>query len=132
MQFKNRNHGRLYEEIFGALNRKNRPLLAAVYLLTADPDLWERASNYVSSTDIEFRNISMNGASKTAFTLCAAAQDILTGSSRLPLRDLADSQLISPMIYRIICCAMEISRKGVKAVWLRSERYYLEAEDVSS
>lgn len=59
MHFKNKKHGNAFEEIFGALDRKNHALLAAVYLLTADEDLWNRAGRAVGKCDIDFRNIGL-------------------------------------------------------------------------
>lgn len=129
MHFKNKKHGNAFEEIFGALDRKNHALLAAVYLLTADEDLWNRAGRAVGKCDIDFRYIGLANCSRTAYTLCAAAEDLFTGSTHLPLRDLADPQIIQPICYRLICCAMDISRKGIKSVWLKSERFYIDLED---
>lgn len=132
MHFKNKKHGSAFEEVFGTLDRKNYSLLAAVYLLTADADLWRRAVNAVSKYDINFGNINLANCGRTTYTLCAAAEDLFTGSTHLPLRDLADPQIIQPISYRLICCAMDISRKGIKSVWLKSERFYIDLEDTGT
>ncbi len=92
----------------------SRPLLAALYLLTADGNLWNQVRDQVSLRRVyvdDMRPKNLNGTSYVFFT---AARDILTGTRNIQLTEIADPALLSIKSYLILCTALAIRAYGVE------------------
>lgn len=116
MTFKNQKHRTVFTEAVARLDKKNYALMAAVYLLTADCRLWNTTARYVQKNEILFENIRLKGATETGYTLYCAAKDLYLGTKNLTIGDLADTTLIDPQTFGLVCNAMAIRRYGVGAV----------------
>ena len=91
----------------------SRPLLAALYLLTADGNLWNQVRDQVSLRRVyvdDMRPKNLNGTSYVFFT---AARDILLGSRSIDLMEIADPALLSMKSYMILCTALAIRAFGL-------------------
>ena len=90
--------------------------MAAVYLLTANAQLWRKTVRYVYRNYIDFRQIRLSDCTIREYTLFCAAKDLYLGTDKLIVSDLADIELISPRIFDVICNAMAIRRFGIGAI----------------
>ena len=98
------------------VHRENHALLSALYLLTADQRLWSCCKHHINNGCVFFENIKLNNCSERAYTLYCAAKDLTLGTKHITVSDLADADLVPPMLFRTICNAMAIRRFGLAAV----------------
>ena len=92
----------------------SRTLLAGLYLLTADGNLWNQVKDQISLRRVyvdEMRPKNLTGASYVYF---AAAKDIMSGSNTVQLTEIADPALLSMKSYLILCTALAIRAYGVE------------------
>lgn len=116
VMFKNEKHKTVFEEAVRKLDKKNYALMSAVYLLTAECRLWNSTGRYVERNKIRFDAIHLKGSTETGYTLYCAAKDLYLGTKSLTISDLADTTLIDPQTFGLICNAMAVRRYGVGAV----------------
>ena len=106
--------------------RDNLALLSALYLLTADGRLWSCCKHQVHSGCVFFENIRFCNCHERAYTLYCAAKDLTLGTKHLTVSDLADTDLVPPMLFRAICNATAIRRFGLAAI---GEEHHDQAEN---
>lgn len=123
MIYRNDKHKAVYEEIIEKKDKKNYALLSALYLLTADFKLWQVMKHRTKQNKINFHDTKFKGIHENGYTLYCVAKDLYLGTKHLSISDLADTGLISPGLFALICNAMAIRRFGIKAIRLaeRSE-----------
>lgn len=92
----------------------NRKLLAALYLLTADGNLWAQVRDQVTIRKICVDEMRPKNLSGTSYVFFSAAKDILTGSRNIQLMEIADPALLSIKSYLILCTALAIRAYGVE------------------
>lgn len=98
------------------VRRDNYALLAALYLLTADGRLWNCCKHHIAASTVFFEKIKLYDCSERAYTLYCAAKDLTLGTKHITVSDLADADLVPPMLFRTICNAMAIRRFGLAAI----------------
>lgn len=116
MDFRNEKHRIVFMEAIEKLNRKDYALMSAIYLLSADFKLWITTKPHIEKNEIRFEKIKLQNGTATAYTLFCAAKDLYLGEKHLTVRDLADSLVVPPKIFALICNAMAIRRFGIGAV----------------
>lgn len=116
MYFKNEKHRTVFTEAVAKLDKKDYALMAAIYLMTAESRLWNSTQRYVQRNDILFESIRLRNSTEVGYTLYSAAKDLYLGTKNLTIGDLADTTLIDPKTFGLICNAMAIRRYGVGAV----------------
>lgn len=116
MPYRNEKHRMVFEEAAAVHSRKDYALLAALYLLTADKELWRASKSKVTSGAIHFDKIRLPGCEPNVYTLFSAAKDLYLGTENLTLGDLADTVLIPTWLFAVICSAMAVRRFGLGAV----------------
>lgn len=121
MDFRNEKHRTAFVEAVAKLDKKNYALMAALYLLTADHRLWMTAKQALQRNKIRFDRIRLQNSTENGYTLFCAAKDLCLGTKNLTIRDLADTELIPPKLFGIICNAMAIRRFGLGAVEFQTE-----------
>ena len=92
----------------------SRPLLAALYLLTADGNLWNQVRDQVSLRRVYVDEMRPKNLTGTSYVYFAAAKDILSGSHTIQLMEIADPALLSMKSYLILCTALAIRAYGVE------------------
>ena len=92
----------------------SRPLLAALYLLTADGNLWNQVRDQVSLRRVYVDDMRPKNLTGTSYVFFAAAKDILSGSHTVQLTEIADPALLSMKSYLILCTALAIRAYGVE------------------
>ena len=90
--------------------------IAAVYLLTADRDLWQRAQHLVTKNHIQFADISIANCTMDQYNLYSCAKDIYCGTGSFTVSDLVDSIIVHPKMFKLLCNAMAIARYGINAL----------------
>lgn len=75
---------------------------AAVFLLTADSQLWYKTEHVIHSVIIDFRQINVRGMSPDAYTLFQTAKDLYSDFMHITLSELADPELINDELFRLI------------------------------
>lgn len=116
MDFRNEKHQAVFAETVKKLDKKNYALMAAVYLLTADHTLGMIAEQRVCRNKIHFEHIHLQNSSTDAYTLYCGAKDLYLGTKNLTVHDLADTKLIPPRLFELLCNAMAIRRFGIDAI----------------
>ena len=92
----------------------SRPLLAGLYLLTADGNLWNQVKDQVSFRRVYVDDMRPKNLTGTSYVYFAAAKDILSGSHTIQLTEIADPALLSMKSYLILCTALAIRAYGVE------------------
>ena len=91
----------------------SRPLLAALYLLTADGNLWNQVKDQISLRRVYVDDMRPKNLTGTSYVFFSAAKDILSGSHTVQLTEIADPALLSMKSYLILCTALAIRAYGV-------------------
>lgn len=120
MDFKNEKHRAVFADAVLKLDKKNYALMAAIYLLTAELKVWNAVRHFVEKNEIQFAAIHLKGSTENGYTLYCAAKDLYLGTKNLTVSDLADTELIPPKIFGLICNAMAIRRFGLGAVHFKA------------
>ena len=92
----------------------SRTLLAALYLLTADRNLWSQVRDHISLRRVYVEDMRPKNLTGTSYVFFAAAKDILSGSHTIQLMEIADPALLSMKSYMILCTALAIRAFGVE------------------
>ena len=116
MYFRNEHHRQAFREGMKKTNRKDKETVSAVYLLSAEPCLWQRAKQASIYGKIMLNNVRLTGISEDGYILLGAAKDIKYGTKYLTLDDLSDRSLITPKMYKLIGQAVQIKRCGLAAL----------------
>lgn len=116
MDYRNEKHRMAFTEAIEKLNHKNYALMSALYLLTADYPLWRVSKRHVDRNEIKIRDIRFENCTANSYTLLSAAKDLYIGTKHLTISDLADTVLIQPKMFALICNAMAIRRFGLGAI----------------
>ena len=92
----------------------SRALLAALYLLTADRNLWSQVKDHISLRRVYVEDMRPKNLTGTSYVYFAAAKDILSGTRNIQLMEIADPALLSMKSYMILCTALAIRAYGVE------------------
>ena len=117
-QFHSKAHQKRFERTLKSINKRNKSLVAVVYLLTADLKVWNQCWSRMQHDNINIERIRLKEASAFGYTLFCAAKDIYLGSTYITVKDMADRGIIMPKEFNLICNAIGIKRYGINAVYL--------------
>ena len=92
----------------------SRALLAALYLLTADRNLWSQVKDHISLRRVYVEDMRPKNLTGTSYVYFAAAKDIMSGTRNIQLMEIADPALLSMKSYMILCTALAIRAYGVE------------------
>ncbi len=90
--------------------------LSALFLLTSNNKLWNKAKYTVSINGIDFKSIDIKGINSDEYTLFKASQDILEGTRHFDFNDLGDNKVIGDNIFELIKTALYVRRDGIDAL----------------
>lgn len=122
MDFKNEKHRQIFAQVTKRIDRKNKALVSAIYLLTADNKLWNQVKRYLEHSTIRFEHFRPHDSTETGYTLFCCAKDLYLGTKHLSISDLSDADIIPPKIFCLICNAMAIRRFGTRALTILGEK----------
>ena len=119
-KFLNGEHKKRFQE---ALKDSGWPLLssdngfgAAIYLLSADAFLWDRAKGFITEKAIAYNKIRIHGVDLDGYALFCAAKEVCGSSVHLTLSELGDRDLISDTLFEVLLNGILISRHGLETV----------------
>lgn len=92
--------------------RKHNRLSAALFLLSAYPDVWRRVVWKISENGFDFQTVGLRGIGDAEYCVYQAAKSIATGSINITFADLAFPDLVSDEAFRLIICALLLARFG--------------------
>lgn len=116
MYYKDEKHEKRFKEYLKEKDIKysNRDL-ATIYLLAADEQLWKKAQDSIENGKLDFKKIKLKGINIRGYAFCKVAMDIYNGdTSHMDVKDLANKNVISNNVYRVIEQALQICRFGMK------------------
>lgn len=116
MLYRNDKHKAIFENAVRKKDIKNYTLMAALYLLSADLRLWQIMKHYIEMNKINFEQVRLSGINEDAYALYCTAMDLYLGTKHLTISDLADTDLISPRMFAVICNAITVRRFGLNAI----------------
>ena len=85
---------------------------AAVYLLTADEDLYKRCSQCFLRSSINFKNVRIQGIGTFGYTLLSYAKKLYGGRNDLTMGELLDEEIIPQEEFTLIVNAIMLNRHG--------------------
>lgn len=104
----------------GNSRRRDKPAyFAAMYLLTANEDIYDRAANCFCRKGIEFDYAMLKNISPHNYTLFSAARDIYTDATGVTLSDLANGEVTDTLVFSLITNALLIARYGCAVLAIR-------------
>lgn len=113
MKYKNEAHQHIFTAYVALSPYKySNRFLAAIFLLSAEKELWFRAKKAIEKKQIDFDRIPRTDLSSYGYALLQLAQDFYTGSQHVTLQDLGDPYLISDRTCMMIIQAIGICREG--------------------
>lgn len=115
MTYQSKKHKEIFDKAIEKKNENNYRLIAAIYLLTADNELWKAVKASIKKNGVDFDSIKLNAIHPKGYTLYCAAKDIYLGSKHLAVSDLMDMNLVTPKMFGVIINAMAIRRFGMRA-----------------
>ena len=122
--FRDESHWQRWEEIMartGFRLRRDVPArAAAVYLLTAEPDLFDRCEACFCWQKIAFRMAELKGIPPRDYALFHAAKDLYDKSSGVSLEDLACAEDVDEAAFALIINALLLARYGYAALEIDS------------
>lgn len=89
---------------------------AAIFLLSADEKLWDTVKGNVLDTGIYFERIRLGGVTLEQYILFHAARDVYQGTRHIRLSELADRELTSDEMLKLIVNAFVIEKCGIEMV----------------
>ena len=90
--------------------------LSALYLITADSDLWRRVKDQVAEQEINLREFDRKDLSILGYVLLDVASDLLYGTKKLAIKDMSDTYLFFDKTFLLVMEAVRISRFGYKVL----------------
>jgi len=108
-------HQEIFEKEIIKRDANNYALIAAIYLFTADNELWKVTKDHIEKNSIEFDKIKLDAIYMKGYILYCMAKDFYLGTRHITISDITDKQMVSPKSYKIICNVMEIKRIGKEA-----------------
>lgn len=119
-KFLTKGHQARFERKLKSINKKNKSLVAAVYLLTVENAVWKQCWNKVFYDNMEIRTLKLKESGKCGYTYFCAAKDIYNDSKYLTVDDLGDRDIIPRSAFGIISNALAISRYGLNSLYTLS------------
>ncbi len=124
--FRNSQHKKRFRQICGDRGYEslcsNHGQAAAVFLLSADSFLWERAKPCITKKGIRYGEMAIRGIEPDGYALFCAAKEMCGGIPRLSLSELGDPDLISDGLLQVILSGILISRHGIGIMTEKEER----------
>ena len=89
---------------------------AAVFLLSSEEKLWEKAGPFVEERTIDYSRFRLRGTDLDSYATFCVAKELCTGKPYVSLSELGDPELFHDGLLRLIIHAVLISRHGVGTV----------------
>ena len=121
MLFTDPEHEQRFTKCYIDSRTREPAFLAAIYLLTSDKNLWTRARFCLSTDNIDFSKMILNGMRPDGYVIYSAAKDLFTDTNGLAYSDMFDKQIVNGTALELLINALRIKRNGFRKA-IRSER----------
>ena len=113
MYYRNTIHQKIFEEqIHRNPCKCPNEYLAALYLLTADKEVWDASRSGIDRKVIDFTKIRHKDFTTYRYAVFIIAKDIYICETHITLKELCDSYLIPDRLFKLIITAIYIGRFG--------------------
>jgi hypothetical protein len=109
-------HQSRFEKAIKTINKKNKSLVAAVYLLTIDNKVWSEFRSTVSNNNIPLEAKKLHSSGEFGYVYYCAAKDLFLGTRSITIGELADKSLVPARVFALIINALSIKQYGLKAI----------------
>ena len=113
MIFRGSDHQRLFVQEMKRHPDATDQFTAALYLLTADNELWRQTQDRVSTRDIDLTGLKVHGLTEQSYVFYCAAKDMLNGSNIVNVQDIADRTVIPAKAFMVLFAAITIRGYGM-------------------
>jgi len=97
----------------------NNPLYAALYLLSANEEIFKRSMSCFSTKRVDLANIQLGGISPESYGIAQAAKTLLNRETKITVEDLQDGEIVDTDTFRLIINALLIARYGLDITHLK-------------
>ncbi|MFQ7078348.1 MAG: hypothetical protein ACLRSW_10625 [Christensenellaceae bacterium] len=78
--------------------------------------LWQISKPWIDKNRIPLQHIHLRASGEESYILLCCAKDLTLGTKHLSIDDLADTTVITPQMFEILCNAIAIRRFGLDAI----------------
>lgn len=115
--FRDQGHEKRFREVCngnrGEAVSTSSSYASAVFLLTADAFLWERACSFTERERICFDHMKIGGVDLDGYTIFHTARDLYQGTQHVKVSELSDPELIDDALLHLLFQAFLIRGYGV-------------------
>ena len=122
MNFRNEKHKTRFQSAAKGMNTSDKSLMCQLYLLTADRKLWQISKPWIDKNRIPLQHIHLRAGGEECYILLCCAKDLTLGTKHVSIDDLADTTVITPQMFEILCNAIAIRRFGLDAIQYQGRR----------
>ena len=122
MNFRNEKHKTLFQSAAKGMNTSDKALMCQLYLLTAVRKLLQISKPWIDKNRIPLQHIHLRASGEESYILLCCAKDLTLGTKHLSMDDLADTTVITPQMFEILCNAIAIRRFGLDAIQYQGRR----------
>lgn len=94
----------------------SRNYVAAVFLLSSNSNLWEKAKPHINRNAVDFDKIKLGSVTTTIYTIFKAAKEVYTDRAEISVSEFCDCLLINDRTISNIFTAMLIENHGYRIV----------------
>ena len=110
VKFHSKRHREAFASALQTAGHSDHYIVSALYLLTADANVWKTMKSRVKNGEIDFDQVKFITINEKGYTLYTAAKDLYLGTEHLCIADLADEEMIRSRVYEMICFGMALRR----------------------
>ena len=114
MIFRNDRHKSIFEREIQLHEGCGKEITAALFLLTADNQLWRQTEKCVGTRSVDVTAMKPRNLDGTAYAYFIVAKDILTGKQTVSIMELADRSLMPSRLFMLISTALLIKGYGLE------------------
>lgn len=92
--------------------RSEPEFVAAIYILTADPELWEKVRYKISDEKIEFRKIRLGSVSTDTYALYKTAEGLFYNRYHVPSNEVRTMDCLSDLTKILILISVKVAKNG--------------------
>ncbi len=118
IQFGSESHKKRFESQFEKINKKNKALVAAVYLLSIDKEVWRQCWSNIQFNNIRIEEKKISSSGKNGYLYFCAAKDLFYGTKRVSIGEITDRDIVSEKAFALLMNAIAIKQYGFNAVYV--------------
>lgn len=113
MDFRGKDHEKLFEREQWYRPMSSRRFAAALYLLTADNRLWRQVQDAVGIRNVDAEKMHPRDLQANAYVFFRLARDMIIGTNSVSLSELVSPAVLSKNDFLVICTALAIRGYGL-------------------